>query len=190
MKKFYLLIIAAFLVSSFGLSAQVQPPQFEAVAGLNLTTVDYSGIDFRPSIHIGARATFDIPDVTPGFYVNAAALFTLKGFKVDSVSYSPWFIDIPIHVGYKYDMDDRFALFAETGPYLGIGLFGNKVEGYNIFSDEIGYKRIDLGLGVRLGIEFSHRYSVSIGGDFGFLKVTDDFDAKPRNLLISFGYKL
>ena len=176
------------MVAFSSLPTQAATTEFEAVAGLNFSTVDYDGIDFRPGVHLGVRATWQMPDVTPGFYINAAGLLSFRGFKADSVSYSPCYLDIPVHAGYKYDMDGRIALFAEAGPYVGIGLFG-KSEGRDVFSDEVGYKRIDLGLGMRAGIEFNNRITISVGGDFGFLRVTDDFSAKPRNLSISVGYK-
>ena len=188
MKKLYSVVFAA-LMAVVSFSAHAETPYWEAVAGLNLSTIDRSGVDFRPGFHAGIRGTWDIPKVTDGFYVNAATLLSFRGFKMDSISYNPFFLDIPVHAGYKYAMDDRFSLFAEAGPYVGIGLFG-KTEGYNVFSDEIGYKRLDVGFGLHVGIEFNNKVSVSLGGDFGFLKVADDFDYKPRNLKISVGYRL
>ncbi len=187
MKKFYSLIIAAVMAAVLGLSAQAAPPQFEAVAGMNFSTVDREGINFRPGFHVGIRSTIPIPEVTLGFYVNSAVKLSLRGFKTDSVNYCPFFLDIPIHAGYKYELDERAAMFIEAGPYVGIGLFG-KAAGKNVFSDEVGYKRFDVGLGLRGGFEFLHRYSVSLGADFGFLRATDEFSAKPRNITFSLGY--
>lgn len=188
MKKFYSLTIAAIMAALFGLSAQAVPLDFEAVAGLNFSTVNRDGINFRPGVHVGARATLPIPDVTLGFYVNAATLLSYRGFKADSISFNPVFLDIPIHAGYKYELDSRAAMFIEAGPYVGIGLFG-KSEGHKVFSDEVGYRRLDIGMGVRGGIEILYRYSISLGGDFGFRGVTNDFSAKPRNITVSLGCK-
>ena len=61
--------------------------------------------------------------------------------------------------------------------------------GYDVFSDEVGYKRFDFGLGLRAGLEFNQKVPVSIGYDFGVLDVADDASAKTRNLTISVGYK-
>lgn len=188
MKKIISAITVAIMAVVFSFSAQALPPEFEAVVGLNFSTVNYENVGFRHSFHAGIRTIYQVPTVTPGFYVNAAALLSLKGFKTDSISFNPYYLDIPIHAGYKYEVDDRFAMFIEGGPYVGIGLFG-KCEGVDIFSDEIGYNRLDIGIGARGGVEFDKRYSISLGGDFGFLKVTDDFDAKPRNITFSLAYK-
>ena len=188
MKKFYSVFFAAVLtVVSF--SAQAATPYWEAVAGLNFSTINRSGVNFRPGFHAGIRGTMEIPTVTDGFYVNAAAMFSLRGFKADSVTFNPFYLDIPIHAGYKYEMDERFTVFAEAGPYLGVGLFG-KAGGFNLFSDEVGYHRVDLGLGLHLGAEFNKRFAVSLGGDFGFLNVADGIHSKPRNIRVTVGYRL
>jgi len=188
MKKYYSLILTAVMAVVMVLSAQAANPQFEGVLGMNFSTINRNGISFRPGFHAGVRGIYEIPTVTQGFYVNAAALLSLKGYKNDSVSYCPFFVDVPIHAGYKYDVDDRFAMFIEAGPYMGVGLFG-KCEGKNIFSEEVGYKRFDVGFGVRGGVEFIRRISVSLGGDFGFLQVKSGTSARPRNVTASVAYK-
>ena len=191
MKKLYSLVIAAVAAVALSFTAQAGDSYYEVFGGLNFSTVDYNGVDFRTGVHVGLRGALEIPSVTQGFYVNAATALSYRGFKADTVSYNPCYLDIPVHAGYKYENDDRITLFAEAGPYVGIGLFG-KSEGRNIFSDEVGYKRIDLGLGLRTGIEIDKKYVISVGGDFGFLNVIDinGKGAKPRNLTISFAYKL
>ena len=189
MKKFYSLFIAFLTFVLVGFSAQAETPRFEGVVGLNFSTLDKSGIKFRPGFHVGFRASYDIPQVTQGFYVNAATLVSFRGFKIDSISFNPFYLDIPIHAGYKYDMDERFALFIEAGPYFGIGLFG-KAAGQNLFSDEVGFKRMDIGLGLRGGTTLNQKLSISLGSDFGFIKVSDDIPFKPRNIYVSVGYKL
>ena len=183
-------MIVAVLAMGVNLSARASDSnwQLEGVAGINFATVDHDGIGFRHGFHAGLRLTREIPTVTQGFYVNAAALLSLKGFKTDSLSYNPYFLDIPVHAGYRYEIDDNIAMFAEGGPYIGIGLFGKR-SGTNVFSDEVGYKRFDFGIGLRGGIQIYNRYSISVGADFGFLKVTDDFSSRPRNVIISLGYR-
>lgn len=188
MKKLYSVICAAILAVGIGFSAQATAADFESVIGMNFSTIDQSGVAFRPGFHVGGRATFYLPDVVQGFYVNSAALLSLKGYKTDSINFKPFFLDIPIHAGYLYMLDDRASMFIEAGPYVGIGLFG-KCEGENVFSDKVGYKRLDFGIGVRGGVVLMQRYSVSLGADFGFLNVIDGASTKPRNIALSFGYK-
>ena len=65
-------------------SAQATAADIEGVVGMNFSTIDQSGVGFRPGFHAGVRATFYIPDVVQGFYVNGAALLSLKGYKLNS----------------------------------------------------------------------------------------------------------
>ena len=170
-------------------SALASNPEFEAVFGMNFSTINRNGISFRPGFHAGIRGIYEIPKVVEGFYVNGAAVLSLKGFKTDSISFYPYFIDVPIHAGYRYDVDDRFSLFIEAGPYVGIGIFG-KCDGHDIFSKEVDYNRLDLGFGARGGAIFNKRISVSLGADYGFLKVISNSTARPRNIMASVSYKL
>ena len=182
------MIIVAVMACSMAFPAVAESPEWEAVAGMNFSTINRDGIGFRHGFHAGMRMTFEVPSVTQGFYINTAALLSLEGYKTDSISYSPFFINIPVHAGYKYEIDNPFAMFIECGPYFGIGAFG-KAAGKNVFSDEVGYNRFNFGVGFRGGFVFYRKYSVSLGGDFGFLKMNKDSRSKPRNIYLSLGYK-
>ena len=123
------------------------------------------------------------------------------------------YLEIPIHIGYQYAINDDFSVFGEFGPYFAIGLFG-KTDGeemdYNdnweIVSNSVSYntfdefKRFDFGLGLRFGVEFKQRYTLSIGYDFGLVNGWKEPEAddeeidltgkvKNRNLTIGIGYK-
>lgn len=186
MKKFLAMMIVA-MISIMSFSAQAEAPQWELVAGMNVANLDASGASSRIGFHAGVRANIGIPSVSNGFYANAGALLSLKGFKAAGITLNPYYLDIPVHFGYKYAVNENLALFGEFGPYFGIGLFG-KTDGEDVFGDD-GYKRFDFGLGLRAGIEFNQKVPVSIGYDFGVIDVTDDLSAKNRNLTISVGYK-
>ncbi len=138
-----------------------------------------------------------------------AALLTLKGAKVDggslaSIKFNPYYLEVPVHVGYKYAVNDDFALFGSVGPYIAVGLFGKvkaKVDGSiadleeldtdsaseDIFGND-GLKRFDFGLGLKAGVEFSKKYQFAISYDFGLVEVAKDLGMKNRNLMISLGY--
>ena len=147
-----------------------------------------------------------------------AALLTLKGAKIDggsiaTVKFNPYYLEIPVHVGYKYAVNEDFALFGSVGPYLAVGLFGKAklnignaigdwadIEGKvsvgglegksvseDIFGDD-GFKRFDFGLGLKAGVEFNKKYQVALSYDFGLIDVQKDLGMKNRNLMISLGY--
>ena len=186
MKRFYSTLLVA-LVTAFGFLSYAGNPSWEVVAGMNVAKLNVSGASSRIGFHAGIRATYDIQSADQGFYVNAAALLSLKGCKAEGVKLNPYYLDIPVHAGYKYEVNESVALFSEFGPYFGIGLFG-KTGGENVFGDG-GFKRFDFGLGLRVGIEICDKVPVSLGYDFGMLDVFDGVSAETRNLTVSVGYK-
>lgn len=212
MKKIFTLIAAVVMgvgvASAQGLSA-------EAVAGLNAS--DWGGLGDRAGFHVGIRGEYMTP--VKGLYANAAALFSLKGCKQD---YGDWgvvrsdayYVEFPIHVGYKFAVNDSFAVFGDAGPYVAVGLFGRthatggnseyfEVNSEPIFNDS---RRFDVGAGLRIGVEFFQRYGFSVSYDWGLLDSnTDAVDSddyiyddiyvdltpsmKHTNLMVSFSYK-
>lgn len=173
----------------------------EAVAGLNIA--DISKYDSRIGFHAGVRGTYDFSNEYNGAYANTGALISLKGGQLDygdmlNVNVDAYYLEIPIHVGYKHEFNDKFALFGEFGPYFGIGLFGKlklESEGESMsvdtFSEKGGVKRFDMGLGFRLGAEIDKLIPISIGYDFGLTNINNDDNGnfKNSNLTVSVGYK-
>lgn len=204
MKK--ILALVAILAIGLGSVNAQESLRWGITAGMNVSNIKVSGFDSRVGFHAGVKAELGLPQVTEGAYMDFSALLSLKGAKVDggalgSIKPNPCYLEIPVHIGYKYAVNDNFTLFANAGPYIGIGLFGklkttgeikNELESSigtsseNIFGDD-GFKRFDLGLGLKAGMEFSKKYQISIGYDFG-LTETSDAGTKNRNLMISLGF--
>ena len=175
-------------------------------AGMNVSSLNVTGLDSRVGFHAGVKAELGLPQFTEGLYMDFGALLSLKGAKVEagsmaSFKINPYYLEIPVHIGYKYAVNDNFSVFANAGPYIAIGLFGkakmtadgslvdggSKVsESENVFGDD-GFKRFDLGLGLKAGIEISKKYQFSIGYDFGFIEAEELMGCKNRNLMISLG---
>lgn len=179
------------------------------MAGMNVSKYTITGFDSRIGFHAGVKAELGLSQEASGAYMDFAALLTLKGAKIDggsiaSIKFNPYYLEVPVHVGYKYAVNDDFALFGNVGPYIAVGLFGKakaKVDGNiadlgelgtnsaseDIFGDD-GLKRFDFGLGLKAGVEFSKKYQLAISYDFGLVEVAKDLGIKNRNLMISLGY--
>ncbi len=179
------------------------------MAGMNVSKYTITGFDSRIGFHAGVKAELGLSQEASGAYMDFAALLTLKGAKIDggsiaSIKFNPYYLEVPVHVGYKYAVNDDFALFGNVGPYIAVGLFGKakaKVDGNiadlgelgtnsaseDIFGDD-GLKRFDFGLGLKAGVEFSKKYRLAISYDFGLVEVAKDLGMKNRNLMISLGY--
>ena len=174
----------------------------EVVAGLNIA--DVSELDSRIGFHVGVVGSYGFSNEFNGAYANAGALISLKGGQLDygsilKANLDAYYLEIPIHIGYKHSLSENFAIFGEFGPYIGIGLFGKskiESEGESIsvdtFSEDGGVKRFDMGLGFKLGVEINKLIPISVGYDFGLANINNDNDGgsiKNSNLTISIGYK-
>lgn len=207
MKKI-LLFFALVAMSVVSINAQ-DNLKWGVMAGMNVGKYTITGFDSRIGFHAGVKAELGLSQEASGAYMDFAALLTLKGAKIDggsiaSIKFNPYYLEVPVHVGYKYAVNDDFALFGSVGPYIAVGLFGKakaKVDGdlvdlgefggnsasEDIFGDD-GFKRFDFGLGLKAGVEFSKKYQVAISYDFGLVEVAKDLGMKNRNLMISLGY--
>lgn len=207
MKKI-LLFFALVAMSVVSINAQ-DNLKWGVMAGMNVSKYTITGFDSRIGFHAGVKAELGLSQEASGAYMDFAALLTLKGAKIDagslaSFKMNPYYLEVPVHIGYKYAVNDDFALFGSAGPYIAVGLFGKakaKVDGdlvdlgefggnsasEDIFGDD-GLKRFDFGLGLKAGVEFSKKYQVAISYDFGLVEVAKDLGMKNRNLMISLGY--
>lgn len=207
MKK-VLLFFALVAISVVSINAQ-DNLKWGVMAGMNVSKYTITGFDSRIGFHAGVKAELGFSQEASGAYMDFAALLTLKGAKIDagslaSFKMNPYYLEVPVHIGYKYAVNDDFALFGSAGPYIAVGLFGKakaKVDGdlvdlgefggnsasEDIFGDD-GLKRFDFGLGLKAGVEFSKKYQVAISYDFGLVEVAKDLGMKNRNLMLSLGY--
>ncbi|WP_291593076.1 porin family protein [Bacteroides sp.] len=215
MKK-VLLFFALVAISVVSINAQ-DNLKWGVMAGMNVSKYTITGFDSRIGFHAGVKAELGLSQEASGAYMDFAALLTLKGAKIDggaiaSLKFNPYYLEIPVHIGYKYAVNDDFALFGSVGPYIAVGLFGKaklnmgsafddlaemegiEIEGMegkslseDIFGDD-GLKRFDFGLGLKAGVEFSKKYQVAISYDFGLVEVAKDSGMKNRNLMLSLGY--
>ena len=101
MKKIYSILMVAVAALSMSFTANAEAPKWEIVAGMNVANVDASGCSSRIGFHAGIRTTIGIPSVSNGFYGNAGALLSLKGTKAAGITFNPYYLDIPVHFGWK-----------------------------------------------------------------------------------------
>lgn len=188
MKKILLLVVASIL--SIG-AINSQNLSKEVVAGLNVS--NWGGFGSKAGFHAGARFELALPSLAEGVYTNAGVLLTSKGYKLDwgdlgNGKANAYYLELPIHIGYKYTISDSFAIFGDVGPYIGYGLFGkvkSTYTGYDYYEGEYysetetsntfdQMKRFDLGVGLRVGFEFEKKYSISLSYDWGLLDTYKD----------------
>ena len=127
MKKI-LVLFALTAIAMVSVNAQ-DNLKWGVMAGMNVSKYTFTGFDNRVGFHAGVKAELGLSQEASGAYMDFAALLTLKGAKIDggsiaTVKFNPYYLEIPVHVGYKYAVNENFALFGSVGPYLAVGLFG------------------------------------------------------------------
>lgn len=175
MKRLFLFIALFATVWEMKAQSIGAPFRWETTLGLNVS--DLGGLGSRTGFHIGARFEIPIFAMNEKTYINAGTILSLKGCSqnhriLGSIKTNPYYLDIPIHFGYRHSITRKVSVFAEAGPYFSIGLFGkHKIEQIsatadggsdpnivkedyieNVFGSN-GLKRFDFGLGFRIGAE-------------------------------------
>lgn len=196
MKKIFPFIICSLL--SFSIAAQ----NFSLRGGLNLANGTSKSNDF--TLDTQTRTGFQLGlavEVPAGenLYFNTAVLYTTKGYKFSlfgaEFNAPIGYLEIPLNLEYKEDVGN-VALFAESGPYLGIGLSakvktGNTTEDINFGSENDELKRIDAGLNFGGGIEFDKlRFGINYGLGLVNIENANDATTKLRNFAIFAAYKI
>ena len=196
MKKFLMTLA----VACFALTASAQEKgdlRFGVTAGMNVSNITDMKMDSRIGFHVGAKAEYNITD---NLYGNAALLFSQKGNKKEEGSIeatsNPGYLELPIHIGYRFKMGDKVSIFGETGPYFAYGICGkDKLEGTGVadydvkFFDYDNVNKFDFGWGVKAGVEYAN-FQIGLGYEYGITKVFDIDDVKPHNsnFMVSVAY--
>ena len=161
--------------------------RFGVTAGMNVPNITNSESDCRIGFNIGVRGEYNF---TNNLYVNGAFLFTQKGNEYETTisgvtvkgKTNPGYLEIPLALGYRFDLGNHVYLFGETGPYFAFGVcgklkldvdsnIGGVSEKVDFFGDD-GAQTFDGGWGLRLGVEASG-FQVHLGYEYGFSKIWD-----------------
>lgn len=180
------------------------------VGGVNLNkptgTVIPDGI--RVGLLLGIKGELAIPAVADGIYADFGLQLSSKGYKYsygivnkpDEMSSTTDinYLVIPVHIGYKLKCSESVSLFANIGPYAGVGLWGKAKHYTNgekdaasteVFSEN-GFERFDYGWGVNIGLEYAKHFQLTLGGDWGLKDISKVGTWKYRNrsFTVSLGY--
>ena len=207
MKKTASLMILLLVLSMSTFASN--PLRFGLEAGVNFSKIKSYDFKYITSFKIGAKTEYLLPMTKASHFMLTSGLFlTEKGGKVDDVvdlRLNAFYLEIPLHVGYKQRLSSSFNLLAEFGPYVAYGLFGKTTqeaypnqdggitarEKYDTFD---ALKRFDMGLGLKFGIEYDDCWQLSWGFDFGLMKAVKEINGNSIskgqnfNTYLSLGY--
>lgn len=200
MKKF-IAIIAALVVTTFAFNAKAQfsgiegmpPYKFGVTAGFNMPWVSgsYGNTSYEKTagFQLGANLMLDASELLQNTFARVEAKYSMKGAycEVNSVKnhLTLHYLEIPVHYGYAWFINDDVSVMAETGPYVALGLsstFKAESAAGKASSNAFG-SRFDLGWGVQASVMFAKDYQLHVAYDYGFINVSDHL-LQNRNLSI------
>lgn len=206
MKKFLALALVAIMCASSVKALEYVPqPGFsvQGLFGMNISNFRYPNspveglTDPKAGFNLGVRGEYMLPSCY-GVFVNLGVNYTMKGAKVDVLSdvdnqsctakYRPCYIEIPLHVGYRFNILENLGVYADFGPYFAIGVNGKEkfdfdsdaVEDYSrkfFRNSKMGLgeiQRYDFGLGFRVGTEYANHHSLTFSFDWGLTDMYRD----------------
>lgn len=206
MKKVLLAALALFtFTSAMALDNEPKPGlTFQGQVGMNISNIKGSIYDTKPGANLGFYGQYML-EKAHGTYIFAGLNYGMKGGKTSyNVLNGPFagddinekvnlhYLNIPIHIGFQYNIIPELGVFADFGPYMGVAPGGRKVVDYvkdipddyhyNVlkhhdkgeYVDGPGIQRFDWGLGFRFGAEYNQHYSLNIGLDWGLTDILRD----------------
>lgn len=168
--------------------------------------------------HVGATYNYFIKENNNSeFILESGLILENKGSKKtleeSSLSldrtFRLYYLDVPVYFNYRYRLNNRHKVYIGVGPYVGVGIFGNKhisfafgdddpstnnqkiKWGSNVEEDDL--KRLDYGLSGKVGYLFNETVNVAISYDYGLPNISTKSDTesfKNRLLRISLAYTL
>lgn len=159
-----------------------------------------SDYTFQTGFQVGLNLMVDASPLIPNTFARLETKYSMKGAYSKNAEIAgsskvvSHYIEVPIHYGYAWYINDYLTLMAETGPYFAVGFSGKQTlkssnnPNYNhtwgIFDFRNG-NRFDMGWGVQASAMFAKNYQLSVAYDYGFINVTNDF-LQNRNLSVGF----
>jgi len=203
MKKinFKMFLFATILLVCGFANAQIS---FSVRGGMNLSNLygdDAEDAKMKVGYNVGGLVDYEF---VPNAGIQSGLVLTAKGAKADvenvDATINMLYIEIPVNIIYKIDLNASntpVKFNVNVGPYLAYGV-GGKISiesggvtaSVNTFSEDGGYKKFDLGLGLGVGFEFG-KITANCGWEMGLINVADaeDTDIKTMNCYLSIGYK-
>ena len=210
MKKFFIAAIALVMCAGNAKALDNEPEEgftFMGIFGMNISKLQNHDYNAKLGATMGGRVDYVLPSAH-GTYVTAGVDWTMKGGKTtiddgvfvngDDVDvtykYNLHYFEIPIRVGFRYNLLENLGFFGEIGPYFAVGVGGkhkasvdedggaaNAIEDLNTYKafKNYGYpiesfQRWDAGIGFRVGVEYNQHYNLMFGCDWGLADIYRD----------------
>ena len=175
------------LLTTVTVNAQLLPVSLGLKGGVNFSRANGDITKNKSGFNAGLTLDLNLP---AGWAIMSGLEITTKGtkFKESDVSVNAMYLQLPIHLGYKFGVPGAKFHF-DFGPYFAQGIGGKTKNSYlgekvNTFDY---YDKFDWGLGLGVGVTFLGKIQIRMGYDLGLkniagkFKEEDGVDAKFKN---------
>ena len=198
-------VIIVLCMALFSVAVNAQDVRVGVTAGMNYSSP--KDCEAKLGFNAGVKGELSLDN---DVFISASLLLNQKGWKSKGYFFSetnearvwhvrPYFLELPIHIGYKFNLGEKTKLFVSGGPFLSYGLFGDSHYTSEIAGNKTKHKigdtfkekqqdRFDWGLGASVGIEFCRNYQISASYNHSFKKFNKDSEAKNRVLSLNLTY--
>lgn len=187
--------------------------RFGIQLGMNVSSFGHEQYGWLAGWNVGGTVLYNTENFIPNSFLRGSVLYSRKGGSAseDAFVYSGapivahdavyhlHYLEIPVHFGYAYEMDDDLCLLAETGPYFSFRRGGSfrseNVTGYtehrisgrmHKYYDDL--RRFDVGWGLHVGAIYMEKYQLTVGYDWGLCDAVPDsktYKGTGKNLNLS-----
>ena len=213
MKKFFSLLVALAMFAANATAYDYEPKEgftWMGLLGMNVSDLQNHDYNAKVGATLGFRADYMLPKAH-GTYVTAGIDWTMKGGRMSGMEsvqigcivdemnatwqYTLHYIELPIRLGFRYNVRESLGLYGEIGPYFAVGVGGrhsltldgdgsdvrNMEDAYSFRSfnssdnlERQTFQRWDAGVGFRLGMEYNDHYNLMLGFDWGLADIYHD----------------
>ncbi|MFT3992787.1 MAG: porin family protein [Dysgonomonas sp.] len=196
--KMSLVILAAIL--AINVQAQDNPLSFGVKGGFNISRLggDIDNSKFKVALQAGLVIEYEL---STNLYGLSGIEISSKGAKVDAadgvdLNFSPLYIQLPFHAGYRFDLPKGMKGFVHAGPYIAVGVSGSykqtidtdlmKQKSDDDFFGAYQFRRFDFGAGIGVGVELN-KTIFTLGYDQGIVNIAN---AKGGKLVFDEGFSI
>lgn len=140
-----------------------------------------NGGSMKTGLNVGAVVGFQLGYRSP-VYLETGLSYIEKGgegrYNGSKFTYSLDYLEMPLLMKYKIDIDGHFSVQPFAGCYVAVGVggkikdFGQR-QAYSSFDKE-GFGRFDGGLRIGCGVQYDFLYA-ELGYDFGLANISHDY---------------
>lgn len=216
MKRIYAAFVAI-VVSTLAMQSQAQilseiegMPPYKLGATIGLNVPSFSGGPYISTVGVqtGLNLMVDGSMIAgPNTFGRVELKYSMKGayhekfYAPDDYIkdwYTTHYLEIPIHAGYAWYVNEMWSVMAEAGPYVAYGFSGRRkteemkpgkktpvVTNEDFFSgNELDCPRFDAGFGLQFSAMYAKDIQFHVVYDFGFVNLHSSFQ---QNRNLSFG---